>query len=440
MTFSFRKAAAAAAAMMLAVCFIFSGLTAQAATTKAKTTSEKTYKDAGYYVLSSAVEDGQEIDTTWLEIFGLSGGIILNDDGTGIFYFTDEYQEITWSDGKLTVEGESIDYTIKKDVLIIAEESENLELRFTKSKDPAPTLEEVKEMIAAAGEGYTDSGEDGWDYDTDRDLVIVENVDELIDALNDYTTVVLLPGTYNLTEWIEENGEDLGIWDWALVESEAGEGEAAGTEEKEPQEPASGVYRDTVHDGFGLILMDYYGLTLTSADPEDPAEIVVEPRYADVLSFVGSGSITLDNLVLGHTKEQGSCQGDVLSFYDCWRVNVNACELYGCGTYALTTEGCGNIKVDGCDIHDCSYGCAMLVDSYDTRFMHTDFHDCAEFTMFEVNGGNADFIDCSFKKLDGNLFSVSGDVRLVQCEFDKDARASLDENEQLGDAIREYSR
>ena len=72
--------------------------------------------------------------------------------------------------------------------------------------------------------------------------------------------------------------------------------------------------------------------------------------------------------------------------------------------------------------------------------MHTAFHDCEEFTMFEIHGGNADFIDCSFEKLDGNLFSTNGDVRLVQCTFDKDARASLDENEELGGLIREYSK
>ena len=123
MTFSFRKAAAAAAAMILAVCFIFSGFTAQAATTKAKTTSAQTYKDAGYYVLSYVAEEGVEFDAETLEALGLIGGLILNDDGTGIFYLIDEYQEITWSDGKLTVEDEIIDYTVKKDVLTIAEKN-----------------------------------------------------------------------------------------------------------------------------------------------------------------------------------------------------------------------------------------------------------------------------------------------------------------------------
>ena len=425
MTFSFKKAAAAAAAMILAVCFIFSGFTAQAATTKAKTTSAQTYKDAGYYVLTSAAEGGEEIDTSWLEMLGLSGGIVLNDDGTGIFFFVDEYQEVTWSDGKLTADGETIEYTIKKDVLIISEESDDIELRFTKSDDPAPTLEEVQEMVAAAA-GESD-GEGFMEFDMDDDMVIVETAEELMNALGDYTTVVLMPGTYNLTEWVDEHSKEVEKWDWEFVD---------------PDSTAEyfGIYQESVFDGTGLILANYYGLTLTSADPEDPAEIVVEPRYADVLSFVDCGNITIDNLVLGHTIEQGSCQGDVLSLYDCYNVHVVDSELYGCGTYAFEVTDSGNLNVSGCDIHDCTYGCAMLSDSYDTRFMHTAFHDCEEFTMFEIHGGNADFIDCSFEKLDGNLFSTNGDVRLVQCTFDKDARASLDENEELGGLIREYSK
>ena len=54
------------------------------------------------------------------------------------------------------------------------------------------------------------------------------------------------------------------------------------------------------------------------------------------------------------------------------------------------------------------------------------FNDCTE-----IN-----FVGCSFKKLDGDLFSAgSSDVFIMMCDFDRAARRSLEENEEYGENI-----
>ena len=179
----------------------------------------------------------------------------------------------------------------------------------------------------------------------------------------------------------------------------------------------------------GLVINNVDGLTLISADPKKPAEIVCEPRYAEVLNCVDCDNLTIEHVILGHTDGEGSCTGDVIALHDCWNTQIVGSELYGCGAYAFELDDCYSIDVKDCYIHDCTYGIATIDETYDVSFCHTRFEDCKEFTMFEVSDSGVVFLGCNFKNLDGELISADNDstVKFAACTFDKDAKASLDE-------------
>ncbi|MBQ8969901.1 MAG: right-handed parallel beta-helix repeat-containing protein, partial [Lachnospiraceae bacterium] len=191
-------------------------------------------------------------------------------------------------------------------------------------------------------------------------------------------------------------------------------------------ENAKGLYLREEFDGPELIINDYENISIVSADRNEPAKLVCEPRYADVLSFVDCSDILIDGVSLGHTPEQGSCAGDVVNLEDCSSVVISDSELYGCGTYAFTIEDSENITVMDCDIHDCSYGCAVIESTRNLSFIHCGFHDCKEFTKFEINGGTTDFIGCDFRNLYGAFLSnQAGDVSFITCSFDPEIEEEL---------------
>ncbi|MCR5789750.1 MAG: DUF3298 domain-containing protein [Lachnospiraceae bacterium] len=218
-------------------------------------------------------------------------------------------------------------------------------------------------------------------------LVEAETAAELVEAMADNTTIVLAPGTYNLTEYLRETDE---------VKDHQ-------TDQKDP-----GVYRTGGADEPEILISGLQNLTIVSADPKNPAEIVCEPRHADVLAFTDCENILLDGLVIGHTPDPGYCSGDVVSFMDSEHITIAGSELYGCGAYALELISCEYVTMMDCDVHDCTYGCVTGRDNDRIDFIHTDFHDCREFTMFELGqDGAASLIGCSLKNLEGTLTDTS---------------------------------
>ncbi len=255
-------------------------------------------------------------------------------------------------------------------------------------------------------------------------IVLASSTKELFEAFKDNTTIVLKPGVYNITEYIDSLKEPSY---WGDYEVKMGQG----------------VYVSQVFDGEELIINDYENVVLASSDKKNPAEIVIEPRYADVLSFTDCENILIEGLLIGHTKEQGSCVGDVISLDSCEEITIADCELYGCGTYALTLDDCEDVTAMDCDVHDCTYGC-VIGDGENTCFIHCDFHDCVGYTMFELNGGSADFIGCDFRNLDGNFLSNEGcEVSFTACTYDDNVKmvmpgsAHIRESSQAGEEKEE---
>ncbi len=216
--------------------------------------------------------------------------------------------------------------------------------------------------------------------ESDHSVTEAGNTEEFIKAIADDTTIVLKPGIYNVTEYLDSSDT---------------------VEEWDEEQKKNGVYRTGSDSGEELLIKGIKNLSIVSSDSKNPAEIVCEPRQADVLKFTDCENILLEGLVLGHTKESGSCSGDVLSFTESEDIMIVDTELYGCGAYALETNSCEDVTLTYCDIHDCTYGCVTSHETEDLFLIHTDVHDCKGTAIFDLKDGNIVLIGCSLRNLQG---------------------------------------
>lgn len=174
-------------------------------------------------------------------------------------------------------------------------------------------------------------------------MIHVSNVDELLAAIAPDASIYLEPGTYNLTE----------VQDYGFGETKY-------------------AYWNSVFDGAELWIHDVKQLTLCASEG---AEIVTEPRYANVLSFSNCQNLTLSGLSVGHTEAQGECTGGVLNFWCCEDIRIDTCDLYGCGTIGISASSVFRADVINTQIHDCTYCPVQIDNSADIAFTGCGIHD-----------------------------------------------------------------
>lgn len=188
------------------------------------------------------------------------------------------------------------------------------------------------------------------------------------------------------------------------------------------------------------------------------AEIVIDDIYADVLSFEKCGQITLSSLTIGHTEsyKQYQCEGAVTRFTSCDSVNIDNCNLYGCGAFGVYASSTKNLDVTNSKIYDCTYTGIWLTDNCSAAVNNTDFFDsvhasgflridsssitctnsnvynvvCKNFgafiDTFDFDGKSSDitFINCSFRNNSFN--SITNDdgnkkITFNNCSFENNS-------------------
>ena len=185
--------------------------------------------------------------------------------------------------------------------------------------------------------------------------VTVSTIEELAEAIENDTCVILKEGVYNFSEL-----------DYSKVETTALE---------EPDYPSVGEY----------IIRKVRGLSLI-AEEGAAVELVTENCAAVVLDFMKCSDITLKGLTVGHAVEPGTCEGDVIGISYSWNVRIEDCHLYGCGTYGLDIYSSESITVTGTEIYECSNGIFQLYNVEDVVFDDCRFYRNSGwnlFTMFE---------------------------------------------------------
>ena len=100
-----------------------------------------------------------------------------------------------------------------------------------------------------------------------------------MNAIADDTAIVLAPGEYNLTAWLDKN---IGKLDAMPFNGEY---------------PEQGLYFEDVGDGLQLDIAGYDNLCIFSKYSANPARIVCEPRHAVVLDFFNCAYVYLQGLV-----------------------------------------------------------------------------------------------------------------------------------------------
>ena len=176
------------------------------------------------------------------------------------------------------------------------------------------------------------------------------------------------------------------------------------------------ISSEEVFDGRQLTISKYKQMLIRG---EGNSKIVVEPRYAFVLNFVNCEQIEIRNLTIGHT-EGGNCAGGVVGVNGGWRISVEYCDLYGCGTYGVQLENTRDFSLYHSKIRDCTYGIMTLRNVEFAKFETCDFFHNIEnaFTLVESRGSNVTFYDCRFfaNHGDAKMFDFDREFSLVKCQ------------------------
>ena len=237
--------------------------------------------------------------------------------------------------------------------------------------------------------------------DTDLNQVItVNNAEEFIKALGNDRTIILNnnEGIYWLTEAIDAAVEANLLKEYSEIKCL--------DENNRYTIPTD--FSGILAYGEELWFQNMNNLTIRGSDEENHTKIYIAPNYADVLLFIECTGITLENLELGHYPEEGECDAAVLGLIDCDKVNINNCELFGCGTTGIRAIRSKNVKVNNSTVRDCSES------NVDIRLCENiRFYNCklkSENDILCSDSKNISFEKCLVPVL------TSADASFIECE------------------------
>ncbi len=265
------------------------------------------------------------------------------------------------------------------------------------------TLTEAGTTPAAGGEDPDNPGEAGPTptpgQQAEDDVVYVDNIPDLIQAIKPDAKIVLKAGDYNISEYIQDVwNTDPDLWNKNHKYAEIRE----------------------VYDGVELVIRGVEGLDIKGeSDNCADVEIVTDPRYAAVMSFEGCDKLILSGMTMGHT-DRGECWGSVIDLVDCDSIILNNMDLYGCGVIGLNLEYCSNfLRCTDVTIRDCSMG---PLDNSNSRG-EWKFYNCnltgSESGGFfpSSNGLSLYFENCTFGDKETENFMFRDDTTTKNCTW-----------------------
>ena len=248
---------------------------------------------------------------------------------------------------------------------------------------PAPAPEQSPDASdpAAEPENTGDAG--------DRTVVYAATAEELLKALRPNTEVHLTGRSYNLSQTLGYGNFGGDYYDW-----------------------------NSTYDGYELAV---YGLENFSIVADKPGiEIVSTPRYAAVMRFESCRNLRFEGFTAGHTDGAGTCTGAVLNFAHCSDVEVERCDLYGCGTYGVELDHCRNLSVRDSVIRDCSYGASSAIQSAGVQIDGCTVYGIENYNgIFWFSGCSGAVTNCLVRNCSGSalIWSDTSEIFLGGCEI-----------------------
>ena len=201
------------------------------------------------------------------------------------------------------------------------------------------------------------------DPEGDPQIIEVSTVDELLSAIGDDRVIKLAPGEYNLS--------------------------------KAKKVKSSFVTFEEYFDQ--VIIHDVVNMTI-----EGPATVLSDNVNADVLRFTNCSGIVLSKLTVGHVKpnEEYECEGSVTLFQGCYDVNVEECNLFGCGAVGVMAWDTDDLFIYKTDIYECTYAGVYLDGCDDAQMIFCDMYDCNFYGAgLELSNTELFLSECSFRNI-----------------------------------------
>lgn len=237
-----------------------------------------------------------------------------------------------------------------------------------------------REAQEAAGTGTASEADPS---DTLKDVFNVSSPRQFIQAIGPNRTIRLETGDYDLTKTDEEFKEY--------------------------------VRWDPEHDGETLTILGVQNLTILGSQ-DGRSRLLVRPRYTFVLNLEQCKEVVIDNVVLGHFPELGSCTSGVVGMKDCAQISLIDCDLFGCGTEGLVLENVTDSTFEKCIVRDCTYGIMKMDGCRNLTFTECQFRDNAPYWGIVADQThNALFTDCVIEdnRCDGSLFNAENCTNIV---------------------------
>ncbi|MBQ4650627.1 MAG: right-handed parallel beta-helix repeat-containing protein [Firmicutes bacterium] len=237
------------------------------------------------------------------------------------------------------------------------------------------------------------------DNPVEDDSIHVSSTEELFAAIAPGAKIVIEPGYYNMSEFVETfDHESMVTWN-----------------QENPY-----IRLEECFDGNDVFIRNVDGLSIAGGGENfSDTEIVVEPRYAAILSFENCKDIEISNITMGHTM-QSDCSGNVLNFFGCDNVNLDKADLYGCGVIGINAkQNCGDITVTDSIIRDCSYGPIEIAECQGRyEFRNCVFKGSMGGGYYEKSGSSElCFYDCEFGSEETNIWYFYEDIVAENCEW-----------------------
>ena len=227
-------------------------------------------------------------------------------------------------------------------------------------------------------------------------IVYVYSMEEMFDAVAPDTTIVVMGGWHNMSDWMEDTFTQ--------------RGDAWNKEHK---------YVDLVevYDGTMATIKNVKNLAIVGPySSRFAVNIMTNPRYADVLGFENCENLYIANMSVGHT-DTGNCVGSVVMLNNCENVVIDNCDLYGCGVDGINAYQVCNMEVINTCIHDCSRSALWLEEtSGDVHFKDCSFYNNT--FGFSYWSDNPMVLEhCSLGKSESEYVMFHEIIELIDCEL-----------------------